>query len=775
VVHRRVAADLIFDGLLFTLGVAVGITSLVMWAEHGAPGTMPDLVAMVLVLVVARYPLVVRQSAGDIVIGFESTCLIFLLLTGGGARAVAMWSVATVCAQAVSVNSRRAQMFNCGMSILAGAAAVGVFERVARGPVGSPRVLGAVLACAACYFLIDLFTTAISLALEARMPLSAALQVQTFVVGLGCFLGVNTLGFLAALLDVTAPRWVLVLLLVPIATILIAVSSLSESWLSQQRLTGLFETATSASDWPDEAHVERALLEQGTRFLLKTRVELRDAPAQSPAIGIAIQGPDGRERYLVAERLAGRAGARFSNSDVQALQALAAIGQAAYNRHRLAGEMTFLARHDALTGLANRAVFADRLEHALTRRHGRVAVLFCDLDGFKAVNDRLGHAVGDEVLVDGAGRIAALVRPSDTAARIGGDEFAVLVEDVGRPEDALALADRIRDALGRSFAIDGREVRIGVSIGVACASHGDTGEELLRNADTAMYQAKVRGRGRCQLFRPEMRIENLRRLELEDELRVAIDRGSLRVYFQAVVDLTSGRIEGFEALARWTHPRLGVVRPDVFIPLAEHIGLIQRLGLQVLEQAHAAAVELARAAGRRLTIGVNLSPLQLDDPGLVPRVTELVASDPQVTLMLELTEGTVLGDSERTSRVLHQLRDAGAVLAVDDFGVGYASVSYLRRLPVEIVKIDRSFVVALDDPRTVALVEGIVAMASAMGMRVIGEGIEVPEAVTMLAAMGCELGQGFLYSPAVTLQEALELAAAGRIVPALGPQVALAT
>ncbi len=772
--RRRVAADVIFDGLLFSFGLAVGLASLIIWADRGAQGTVADLVAMLLVPVVSRYPLVVRQRAGDIVIGFESTCLVFLVLTGGGVRAVALWSVAAITAQLTSVNSRRAQAFNMGMCILAGALAVGVFEVTRSGPVNSPRLLAAVMASAASYFLFELVTTAISLVLEARMPLSAALKGRTIAVGLGCFVGVNTLGFLAALLNMTAPRWVLLLLLVPVATILVAVSSLSESRLAQQRLAGLFETATSASDWPDAAHVERALVEQGTRILRKTRVELRDTPALSPAMGVTMQGPDGRDRYLVAERFAGRAGARFSADDVQALTALAAIGQAAYNRQRLAGEMTFLARHDALTGLANRAVFADRLEHALTRRQGRVAVLFCDLDGFKAVNDRLGHAVGDEVLVVAAGRIAALVRPSDTAARIGGDEFAVLVEDVGRSEDALVLADRIRDALHRPFPIDGREVRIGVSIGIAPASHGDTGEELLRNADTAMYQAKVHGRGRCQLFHPQMRIENLRRLELEDELRLAVDRGSLRVYFQPVVDLATGRIDGFEALARWHHPRLGVVRPDVFIPLAEHNGLIQRLGVQVLQQAHAAAVELAGAAGRTLTIGINLSPLQLDDPGLVPLVADLVAADSRVTVMLELTEGTVLGDSERTSRVLHQLRDAGAVLAVDDFGVGYASVSYLRKLPVEIVKIDRSFVEALDDPRTVALVEGIVAMAAAMGMRVIGEGIEAPSAVSALAEMGCEQGQGFLYSPAVTLSDALRMAALGRIVPA-AESVALAT
>jgi EAL domain-containing protein (putative c-di-GMP-specific phosphodiesterase class I) len=303
-----------------------------------------------------------------------------------------------------------------------------------------------------------------------------------------------------------------------------------------------------------------------------------------------------------------------------------------------------------------------------------------------------------------------------------------------------------------------------VSIGIAVSSGTETGEELLRDADTAMYYVKSRHRGGHYLFHTTLRSETLRRLELQDALRQAIDDNRIDVHYQPVVQLTTGRIEGFEALARWTHPRLGAIPPDVFIPLAEQMGLISPLGHQVLNQSVEVAREMARLAKRAFSIAVNVSPLQLEDTSLVDTVTHHAHADPLVTLVLELTENTMIGDDDALA-ALSALRDAGAVLAVDDFGVGYSSVSYLHRLPVDMIKVDRSFVSGMNDPRTVVLVEGIIAMATAMNLGVIAEGIDDATAVGTLANMGCRLGQGFLFGRPISREDAIDMALDGSVRP----------
>jgi len=426
--------------------------------------------------------------------------------------------------------------------------------------------------------------------------------------------------------------------------------------------------------------------------------------------------------------------------------------------------MSHLARHDVLTGLDNRAVFADRLEHALSyRRHQALAILYCDLDGFKAVNDRFGHQTGDALLKAVAERLRVCARPSDTLARLGGDEFAVLLEELGGDDDPVEVARRILDALSSPFTVDSQVIRVQVSVGIAKGQPGLSASDLMRNADTAMYRAKALGKDRAEVFQASMQADNLRRIELQDELRRALENCQITFAYQVIVDLRTGRVDGVELLARWRHPELGPIGPDVFVPLVEQMGL----GLVLVEQAFAAArlaaVELARAAGRPLTIAVNLTP----DQATAPRVLELVAAmrgdHPEVALILEITEGTLLVDDVRTREALEALASTGARLAVDDFGVGYSSIGYLHRFPVSILKIDKSFVRDCHEARARPLVEGVIAMAMTMGLSVVAEGIEDWPTAVLIRDMGCDLGQGYLFARPVPLTEVLGLVAAGNV------------
>jgi diguanylate cyclase (GGDEF)-like protein len=581
--------------------------------------------------------------------------------------------------------------------------------------------------------------------------------------GLASFVSVDTLGFLANRLWLSAAPWTVLLLLVPVGTILVAVRSVSETRLAQLRLQGLLEAATHAPDWGDDEQIERSLVLQAERTLRHTTASLREHPPQPHELGamIAVEGRPVRH-LVVQHQVSGRT---FDERDRAALEALTAVGVSAYNRRRLSDEMTYLARHDALTGLNNRAVFTDRLGQALERRRpgGLVAVLYCDLDGFKEVNDLLGHRVGDQLLALAAQRIMGCIREQDTAARLGGDEFGILLDDITDEAQAHAIASRLLDVLSDPFdTIDG-QVRVRVSIGVAFNDDPiDTAEILINSADTAMYAAKALGKGRVEQFHPDMRAAELDRLELEAALRDAVRDDQITVQYQPVVDLQTGAIDGFEALARWKHPLLGQVPPDVFIPAAERIGLIRQLGRQILRKAHEGGLVLAATAGRPVSLGVNLSALQVSDDTLADEVRRLQEQHDEVRLVLELTEGVMLSNDPVTVAAIEGLKAAGVRLAIDDFGVGYSSVGYLHRLPVDILKIDKLFVSELHDPRSRALVEGVVSMARAMDLTVVTEGVEDWSSARSLRDLHCELAQGYLFSRPVDLHVACELVVAGR-------------
>jgi diguanylate cyclase (GGDEF)-like protein/PAS domain S-box-containing protein len=416
-------------------------------------------------------------------------------------------------------------------------------------------------------------------------------------------------------------------------------------------------------------------------------------------------------------------------------------------RKEAEARIAHLAYHDALTGLPNRAVFAERLAKALDESHGEsVAVLCIDLDGFKSVNDLYGHPVGDELLIEVGQRLRRVASEQCLVARLGGDEFAVIQCDSDQPNHSGILADRLVAALSEPFQLEEQLVRISCSIGVAIHPQDASGPiELIKNADMALYRAKAEG-GRTMRFYELAMDEALReRRQLEASLRLAIGRGELQVHYQPLADLASGAIMSFEALLRWTHPTLGAISPDIFIPLAEESGFIDTLGEWVLRQA------CAEAAGWQppLRLSVNLSPLQFMPGDLTGKVAAILAETglEASRLDLEVTEGLLIKDAESALETLRGLKALGVQISMDDFGTGYASLSYFRMFPFDKVKIDRSFVHhMMDNPQALAIIRSVIGLGHGLGMPVIAEGVETEEQLNALRAEGCTQVQGFLIS-----------------------------
>ncbi|HEY6779616.1 MAG TPA: EAL domain-containing protein [Thermoleophilaceae bacterium] len=442
-------------------------------------------------------------------------------------------------------------------------------------------------------------------------------------------------------------------------------------------------------------------------------------------------------------------------TDDEHVRGIVLNGRDVSERKRFEEQLTHQAFHDQVTGLPNRALFVDRVRHRIARSRrdeGGLAVIFLDLDDFKTINDSLGHAAGDEVLVAVAKRLAATIRASDTAARFGGDEFALLLEDVESVQEAADTAERIMEAVTQPLSLAGKELTVHCSIGISVLD-GDTptdADELIRDADAAMYIAKRDGKDGYRLFEPAMHDGVMARLELRADLQRALSAGEFELFYQPVVRLADSSVIGVEALLRWRHPERGLVNPDDFIPFAEETGLIVPMGRWVLRDACRQAVELQRAAPSDppLTMSVNLSVKQLQHSDVVADVTDALAEsklDPTL-LTLEITESVMMSDTDLAIARLEELRALGVRLAMDDFGTGYSSLSYLSRFPVDVLKMDRSFLYADATPETSSLASAVIAIGETLRLDVVAEGIELNDQWLTLRDLGCERGQGFLFA-----------------------------
>jgi diguanylate cyclase (GGDEF)-like protein/PAS domain S-box-containing protein len=445
-----------------------------------------------------------------------------------------------------------------------------------------------------------------------------------------------------------------------------------------------------------------------------------------------------------------------------------AVQDASGNTSRMAGSQTDITEgkvSDPLTGLPNRLLFIDRvgrlIKHTKRRKEQLFAVLFLDLDGFKMINDSMGHQIGDQLLLGVASRLEKCLRATDTVARLGetftvarlgGDEFTVLLDDIKDPSDAKRAADRMMKALAPPFILGGKEVFTSVSIGIALSNSAyEQPEDILRDADTAMYRAKSQGKSRYEVFDADMRASVMARLQLETDLRHALERGEFRNFYQPIVALVSGEIAGFEALLRWQHPTRGLLGPIEFIPVAEETGLIRELGWWNLREACRQISEWRGGVvgHSHLTMSVNLSAKQFLQPNLVEDIRKLLVelALPPKALKLEITESTVMADPTAAVEMLQQIKALGIHLAIDDFGTGYSSLSYLHRFPLDTLKIDRSFISGMgDDGEGMEIARTILPMANNLQLDVVAEGVETIQQVAFLKKLQCKYGQGFYFS-----------------------------
>jgi diguanylate cyclase (GGDEF)-like protein/PAS domain S-box-containing protein len=426
----------------------------------------------------------------------------------------------------------------------------------------------------------------------------------------------------------------------------------------------------------------------------------------------------------------------------------------------LAAQIAHSAEHDPLTDLPNRLLLNDRLEQAIAmaaRVNGKAAVLFLDLDGFKHINDSLGHPIGDKLLQCVAASLRDCVRAPDTVSRQGGDEFIVLLQDVHKSNDAIVAANRILEAVAVPHFINHHELHVTTSIGVSLyPGDGQDAETLIKNADTAMYQAKESGRHGYKFFRPEMNVRAVERQSIEQDLRIALERKEFSLHYQPKIDLKTGEISGTEALIRWNHPRRGMVPPLKFIPIAEDCGLIVPIGAWVLREACTQAKAWADAGLPPMTMAVNLSAIQFRSEGFLEGMFATlgeVGMDPQF-LDVEITESVLMKHAEVASTILHALRDRGVRVSIDDFGTGYSSLSYLRKFPLDALKIDRSFIHQITpSPDEAAIVNAIITMGQSLNLRVIAEGVETASDLAFLKAHNCDEAQGYLFSRPLPARE----------------------
>jgi diguanylate cyclase (GGDEF)-like protein len=751
----------------FDLGVCVVGLALAVWAVPSAVtgGWQVGLAALLgvpLIAIVSRFPMVLDGDNGGIEIGFDSSILMFLLCTIDARAALAVWSAGVVVTQLVSGKRRTAQVFNVGVGIIAGGLAAGLLSLV-RGPgTETPRELMAVALAAAAYFFADYVLSAVSMAISSSTHLREHLLQPGTWLAVACFVPFDMVGYLGAVVVRSGPWWTLTLLMIPLVTLLVATRAITRGRENSRRLTVLLEAAVRAQTLHEPSQVVNALLQDARRLTRLRNVGLSSSPPTEHEIGAQVRR--GKDAQWVVAPATDRARSTVA-ADQHALDALAAVCSDAFARLQLTEDMVHYARHDPLTDLPNRGILLDRVAHALhlARRQGtRVALLFVDLDAFKPVNDRFGHATGDAVLMEVAHRLVSCTRESDTVARLGGDEFAVLLEDV-TVDIVMDITDRILRALTSDAEVLGHRVSIGASIGIAYGVGDESSEALLRQADLAMYEAKARGKAQSVAYDPTIGRSRLERLELVEDLRRAIDQGQINVVYQPILATETGRIAGVEALARW-ELRGTNVPTDAFIRIAEDTGLVVPLGDSVLATVARDALELREAAGGPISVSVNVSVRQLREPAFVDTVAATVQAMGRTSLVLEITERQGIGDDPVVVAAMSTIAAMGVRFAIDDFGVGFSSISYLQDLPAHIVKVDATLSQNIDhDERACAVLRAIAEMGQALGLDVVVEGIERETQLALIRDdVHAPYVQGYLMHRPMPVQQVLEVVRTNR-------------
>ncbi len=766
-VEAQSRSSRVFDRSVFALAIVLTAVSAASAFGRSEPAVddlrLILLLTIPVIVIVSRYPVLLHRSRGVIEIGFDSCVLAFLGTLVPAYDGALVWALGAVLAQTLIRRRLVAKLFNVGVMTTSGVAALWVIDWL--GPEGGPVQVGqfvAVLVGCSVYFVLDFVISEVSVALESATPHSDERRSDVLL-SMVSIVAVDSLGYLAALVLLAVNAWATLLLAVPVATLLVASLSTARDREGSRRMRVLFDVSRSVQRQTAADGVLDAL-DSGGRALVRAQpCGIRDHPAQAGEVGARIT--DGsREWWLVTP--VGQRNPAAVRADREHLDQLALAGSEALSRLKLTREMTFLARHDILTALSNRGVFLDRVEDALagTRRDGStVAVLFCDLDGFKQVNDRFGQSAGDALLVRTATRIGACVRRGDIVARLGGDEFAVLLEDVQDVGVVEQITASLLEAVAAKTDVNGHPMSVSTSIGVAGSDGSVSAEILLRNADFAMYEAKAIGKNCVVHYRPEYGTARVRKLEMADALATAVQLDQLEVVYQPVYSVRTGAVTALEALARWHHDGREIA-PTSFISLAEETGLVVPLGERVLDRVADDAVRIRRLGLPPIQIAVNISAQQLIAPGFVDRVRDTIGALGEQQLVLEVTERDVVREDSLSHEVMARLVADGVQFAVDDFGVGFSSVGYLQSLPVHVLKTDRTFVTGIErDPRAANLLRAMLLMGRALGLRVVVEGVERQAQLDHLRTIRNEVfAQGYHLAPPMPVAEVLDLLRASR-------------
>ena len=690
---------------------------------------------VVLIIVMSVTPLYLDRYDAWLVIGLEASVLVFVSLTLEPHLALLLWCVGVTIAQ-FAPWSGRYKFFNATVTIASGAVAVAAVDLITggRSEFGGREAI-AVLVAFTLYYALDVMASMVSLDLESASDHVRTERLAESAVLYLIFMGVNTLGYLAVLVHRGSSDLALVLFLAPIAIILLAVRTLTRERETARRLTVLFGAARAMHSARSEAQILHEMGRGVAAFGKTSGAGLREIPPRASEIGRPFICNEEVYWLVLDERRGPRAN---TLPNAEALSNLVQQGEEALSRLHLTRELTFNAQHDPLTTLTNRSVFLKKVEAALSeirRRPGQCAVLFCDLDGFKKVNDQFGHEMGDAVLVEIARRLDRTLADDVDIARLGGDEFAILSKEGAHGSRSEEVAELIREVIAQPIDLAANQIVISISIGMAFSNGTHSADQLVRNADIAMYDAKRMGKDRVVEYHPLMGTARVRALEMVDHLRNAIESRELSVVYQPVVAARDGRTVAIEALTRWTRDG-ETIPPDVFIPIAEESNLIRPLGELILELVAEDVPVLDACLAPDVQVAINISALQLSSASFVDaayRMQDALGTHP---LILEITESEAMSDEVISSAVMEEMVNHGVAFAVDDFGVGFSSLGYLMKLPVTSFKLDRLFSGSIDrDRRNAELLASVVGMGQALGLLIVVEGIERTSQIEVIQSM----------------------------------------